>query len=473
MIVDEIPWLDPLAIAPAFYGAPGAHLLHSAATMPAGWGGGEWSIFVAEPASVFQVRDGCVEIDGQSQDNNPFEVFAEFLKSRENQAADTAKALGRQDPFFKTAPFLSGCVGYIGYEMGTALEPSVTMPPSPYRLPDMVFGAYDSALLFHKRMKRAFIVARNDAATTPLRRALQMLSQINAHHCSIKPYNVGDWSSNFTAPQYRAAIAGVVENILDGDFFQANIAQQIKFEIEHCNASDLFAVLSNKSAAPYGAFLQYEEGAIFSNSPERFFTLKEGRKIICEPIKGTRPRSDNENEDRHYAVELLKDEKDRAENIMIVDLMRNDLSRVCIDNSIDVEKICALVSYATVHHLVSTVSGALKDDFGVSDVLAALFPCGSITGAPKVEAMKAIARTEKIGRGPYCGAIGYIDDRGYADFSVAIRTMMMTPTKKGVAAVIPVGGGITHQSNPAREYQETLDKAAFFLGALGAKEAAL
>ena len=508
MIVDEIPWLSPLAMAPAFYGVPGAHLFGAGAGLRnsgwgdagwanTGWGGGQWSVFVADPVGVFEVRAGRAYIDARPQDGPPFQALARFLNARRDDWADhrrcfsqstsTTQSTGASqstkdqksgdllsDTLLRQAPFLSGVAGFVGYEMGTALEPSVDMPSSPYPLADMAFGAYDGAMVFHWPSKRAFVVAKTKARAEIFKRALKK-GQADQATDPLRPIvkdgtAFKDVSSNFTAPAYRAAVANIVEQILNGAFFQANIAQQLSVDLPDYTLVELWAELQAKSAAPFGALLQYDEGAIFSNSPERFFSIDENRKIICEPIKGTRPRGATPQEDARQAQNLLKDEKDRAENIMIVDLMRNDLSRICHDETIKADEVCALAQFETVQHLVSKVSGVLKDGVDASEALAALFPCGSITGAPKIEAMKAIARTEKIGRGPYCGAIGYIDDRGGADFSVAIRTMMAIPKGDGIAAAFPVGGGVTHRSDPSQEYQETLDKAAFFFDALGVKD---
>ncbi|MEZ5916070.1 MAG: anthranilate synthase component I family protein [Parvularculaceae bacterium] len=286
--------------------------------------------------------------------------------------------------------------------------------------------------------------------------------------------------STFSPAQYRAAVSEVVERIRAGEIFQANISQVLSARLcEKNTAYELFCARSNidcaDGAANFGALVKLRGGDIVSFSPERFFKVShcpDGLSVVAEPIKGTRPRGTDPASDHRLAQDLLNDPKDRAENIMIADLTRNDLSRVCRDGSIREDEICALMTLPTVHHLVSRISGVLRAELGPLDVLEAMFPCGSITGAPKIQAMQVIADVEKRGRGPYCGAIGYIDDGGEADFSVAIRTMIATQSDSATPAMgaslsIPVGGGITVRSDPQSEYEETLSKAAGALTALG------
>jgi para-aminobenzoate synthetase component 1 len=231
-----------------------------------------------------------------------------------------------------------------------------------------------------------------------------------------------------------------------------------------------------KSSAGYAAFLPGREGAVLSASPELFFRIEPssggGARIVAEPIKGTRPRGATPEEDAALAAALLADPKDRAENVMIADLTRNDLSRICRDGGVREEAICALATHAGVHHLVSRIGGELLDGVDAAAALRALFPCGSITGAPKIEAMRAIAEIEGEGRGPYCGAIGFIDDAGASTFSVAIRTAVAERRSAALRLSLPVGGGVTLRSDSDAEYEETRTKARGLLAALGAAEPA-
>lgn len=364
-------------------------------------------------------------------------------------------------------PFSSGLIGYVGYEALAALEPSLNLPPSTDALPLAQFGAYDAAAIFDRRARRAFISARTAAAADRLE---TMLGEDGAPPADLPAFS--NLRSNFSRADYEDSVGTVIERIRNGDFFQANIAQNLT--AQSSTAMSPFALFRKVAAASdafFAALFQFDEGAIVSNSPERFFRLDRDGAIVAEPIKGTRPRGRDAQEDRALAAALLSDPKDRAENIMIADLLRNDLSQICVDHSIQEDVICALMSLSRVHHLVSRIRGEMRSDCHMADIFRALFPCGSITGAPKIEAMKAIAEIEGVGRGPYCGAIGYIDDCGRADFAVAIRTMMIDAERRNIS--VPVGGGVTLRSNPSAEYDETLVKAAAALSALGLSVGAL
>jgi para-aminobenzoate synthetase component I len=268
--------------------------------------------------------------------------------------------------------------------------------------------------------------------------------------------------SNFTRAAYEVAVARVIEYILAGDIFQANISQRFRAELpDGADALALYRRLRRRNPAPFAALLDYGDVAIVSASPERFLSFHDGL-VETRPIKGTRPRGATPEEDARLAAELLGSEKDRAENVMIVDLLRNDLSRVCRDHSVLTPEICTLESYATVHHLVSTVTGRLQPDVDSVDLLRATFPGGSITGAPKFRAMEIIAELEPTRRGPYCGAIGWLGFDGSMDTSITIRTYCL----KGRTVTFQAGGGITADSDPAAEYEETLAKARALVAAL-------
>ena len=443
-IIWDLDWRPPCDAFAPLGGLAHAHLLHSCDAAE----DGDWSIIVAHPVDVLSTADARVAA----------EPFAEW---RRRVAAKSAWAPRAPVAF----PFISGFVGFVGYETARHIEPSLRLPASPVALPDMAFGYYEAAALFSRKQRRAYIVGRETKACARLRDAL------GGEGVAVEaPPLFGAVSSNFSAGAYRAAVAEAVENILDGEYYQANLSHRLHVAaVRAFSGYSLFRAMARGSDAGLAALLQYEQGDILSNSPERFFRIDSAaagaRRVTTEPIKGTRPRGRTPAEDAALADALVHDKKDRAENVMIADLMRNDLSRICEDRSIREDAICELRSYANVHHLVSRISGVLRRDVSVIDVFEALFPCGSITGAPKLAAMEAIARIEGVGRGPYCGAIGYMDDRGGADFSVAIRTMTTSPDRTKVVA--PVGGGITLQSDPYKEYQETIDKSKDNLSAFG------
>jgi para-aminobenzoate synthetase component 1 len=261
---------------------------------------------------------------------------------------------------------------------------------------------------------------------------------------------------------YELAVRRVVDYILAGDIFQANLSQRLRAELPDGLAPlDLFARLCAGNPAPFAAYLKLDDLVIASSSPERFLRLS-GDEVETRPIKGTRRRGRGPAEDEALAAELLASDKDRAENVMIVDLLRNDLSRVCRDGSIAVPELCSLERYATVMHLVSSVTGRLRPGLGPVDLLAACFPGGSITGAPKIRAMEIIAELEPTRRGAYCGAIGYIGFDGAMDTSIVIRTFTIRDRR----VTFQVGGGVVAGSTPEGEYQETLAKAAALIAAL-------
>jgi para-aminobenzoate synthetase component 1 len=267
-------------------------------------------------------------------------------------------------------------------------------------------------------------------------------------------------TSNFDRRGYLRAVRRAIDYVHAGDCFQVNLAQRLL-----CPARlpplELYRRLRQRNPAPFAGYLDLGDFVIASASPERFVRTLDGR-VQTRPIKGTRPRGATPEEDQMRAAELLASAKDRAENVMIVDLMRNDLGRVCRFGSVRVEALCRLESYRTVHHLVSEVRGTLRPGLGPVDLLRAAFPGGSVTGAPKVRAMEIIAELEPVARGPYCGSLGYVGFDGAMDTSILIRTF--TAGKGWVQ--FPVGGGIVADSDPESEYAETLHKAEGLLRAL-------
>jgi len=255
-------------------------------------------------------------------------------------------------------------------------------------------------------------------------------------------------------------VSRVREYIAQGDVFQVNLAHRFEAPLDE-PPFDLYRRLRAHTPAPFAAYLALGDVTIASASPERFVSVR-GNHVEARPIKGTRPRGRTPAEDAVLAAALGASEKDRAENVMIVDVLRNDLGRVCRFGSVAVPELWALESHPTVHHLVSAVTGELADGRDALDLLAAAFPGGSITGAPKIRAMEIIAELERCPRGPYCGAIGWVSVTGAMDTSIAIRTFVVA----GDRVTFQVGGGITADSDPAAEYQETLDKAAALAAAL-------
>src|SRR5262249_8395684 len=289
------------------------------------------------------------------------------------------------------------------------------------------------------------------------------------HHPATSPiapqFPLPGWpgvTSSFDRPGYLAAVRRVIEYIGAGDCFQVNLAQRL-LAPDTLGALDLYGRLRERNPAPFAAlFLVADDLAIASASPERFLTVTPAGEVVTRPIKGTRPRGATPADDAAAAAELLASPKDRAENVMIVDLLRNDLGKVCAYGSVQVTAVCQLETFRHVHHLVSEVRGRLRPGATPLDLLKAAFPGGSGTGAPKVRAMEMIGELEPAARGPYCGCLGYIGFDGAADTNILIRTFTVG---RGWCQ-FPVGGGLVADSDPQREYEETLHKAEGLLRAL-------
>jgi len=272
---------------------------------------------------------------------------------------------------------------------------------------------------------------------------------------------LADLSSNFSRDAYLRAVECVIEYIRAGDIFQANLSQRLIYPMRE-SALSLYQRLRERNPAPFAAYFADDDWAIASASPERFVCLRDG-EIETRPIKGTRGRRTVPEADLFSRDELRESAKDRAENVMIVDLLRNDLSRVCLPGTLRVPALCAVETYETVQHLVSEIRAQIRPGLDAWDLFAAVFPGGSITGAPKVRAMEIIAELEPTVRGPYCGSLFYVGFDGTADSSILIRTF----TCKDGWVQCPVGGGIVAQSDPRAEYEETLHKAEGMVRALG------
>jgi para-aminobenzoate synthetase component I len=447
LLVEEVPYRDPLHAFAAFAALPGATFLDSARLDE---GLGRYAFVMAEPFLTLTSRDGLIEEGEARFTGDPFAVLAKRL---ERYAVSHEPGL---------PPFQTGAAGYFAYDLGRHLErlPSHRIDDQP--LPDLLMGFYGWTIAFDQAEKRAFILANgHPAPSEPERQRLAAERIAGIRRRLDRPATLP--SRRVIAPPrpdiersaYEAMVRRTIDYILAGDIYQANITQ--RFSAELAPADDPFALycaLRRRNPAPFAAFLRHGEVAIVSASPERFLKLDQGR-VETRPIKGTRPRGTTPAEDEALKRELIASIKDQAENLMIVDLLRNDLSRVCRDRTVEVPVLFGLESYATVHHLVSVVTGELSPGKGAVDLLRAAFPGGSITGAPKIRAMEIIAELEPTRRGPYCGSIGYIGFDGAMDTSIVIRTICI----RGRQLTFQVGGGIVADSDPAAEYEESLTKA--------------
>jgi len=381
-------------------------------------------------------------------------------------------------------PFQGGLAGLFSYDLSRSLERLPRPRFDELETPGLFAGFYDVVVAFDHLTERAWIISQGFPECDPHLRhrhaeihAAQMQRWLSGTKRKLAPdkcahrlvrhlapqFPVGGvpgLTSNFSSDGYLKTVERAIEYIFDGDLFQVNLAQRLLYPA-HDDPISLYLRLRERNPATFSAFFDAGEFRIASASPERFLNVK-GGLVETRPIKGTRPRGHSTAADDQIAAELLASEKDRAENIMIVDLLRNDLSQVCQPNSVKVRQLAGLERYATVQHLVSVVEGQLQPPHGPLDLLKAAFPGGSVTGAPKVRAMEIIAELEPTARGAYCGALGYIGFDGSMDASILIRTI----TAAGGYWQFSVGGGIVAQSDPQREYEETWYKAEGLLRAL-------
>jgi len=353
-------------------------------------------------------------------------------------------------------PFIGGALGYWGYELGAYLMDVKTQAPNTETpLPDMAVGIYHWAIVQDHQTQKAYLAYLDSCDTPIIERVKNALMQSDQPS---NPFNAQSVEPTETKAEYLQNVNTVLDYIRAGDSYQVNYAQQFKgsYRGEPYKA---YQHLREVMKSPYSAYMNLgNEQAILSFSPERFIKVEDG-EVLTQPIKGTAPRSDDSAKDKHLADELLASEKNRAENVMIVDLLRNDLGKHCQAGSIKVPELFTLKSYPNVHHLVSNVVGTLKAESSSLDLLRDSLPGGSITGAPKKRSMEIIHELEKKRRGIYCGSIGYINHRGDMDTNIAIRTVSCN---KG-ALECWGGGGIVADSEPADEYQETHNKVGMIL----------
>jgi para-aminobenzoate synthetase component 1 len=456
-----------------------AHLPHllfldSAARHP---GLGRFSFITADPFAWVVCRGRDVETTFFGPDasvvqsgGGPFDVLANLLARFK---APIIEGL---------PPFQGGLAGLFGYGLCHHVERLPRPRVDEFEVPDLAVGAYDWVISFDHQQGRAWLVSTGciPGAMDRLRAVGRLLRGEDGLHRESRPparpclaplaavdlapsfplAGRPHLTSNFSRRQYLGAVARAVEYVHAGDCFQVNLSQRL-LHPAGIAPLELYRRLRQRNPAPFAGYFDLGDFVVASASPERFLRVQRGG-VETRPIKGTRPRGKTPEEDRQRAQELLDSAKDRAENVMIVDLLRNDLGRVCAFGSVQVEALCRLESYPFVHHLVSVVTGKLRPGCGPVDLLRAAFPGGSVTGAPKVRAMEIIAELEPTARGAYCGSLGYLGFDGAMDTNLLIRTFTLG---RGWIA-FPVGGGIVADSTPEGEYAETLHKAEGLLRAL-------
>lgn len=420
---------------------------------------GRYSFIGGNPFLVLRSRGDDLTLlspEGrQNRKGNPLEALDGLLKKYAMPACDSP------------TPFVGGAVGYFSYDLCHFIERLPSTAIDDIRLPECYLAFYDLTVTFDHLEGRAYVASNGfpeEDEEKRVKRAAARMQEVKERFLdqasepvfstSISQGAGGDsLRSNFTHQEYLRAVEAAREHIAAGDIFQVNLSQ--RFETDFlASPYALYRHLRHINPAPFAAYLNFDEVIVLSSSPERFLKVT-GDRVETRPMKGTRPRGASESEDEALARELQESTKDKAENVMIVDLERNDLGRVCRFGSVRVREMWALEKYATVFQLTSTVEGRLEEGKNRIDLLKACFPGGSITGAPKVRAMEIIDELEPTRRSVYTGSIGYLSFSGEMDLNIVIRTILVKDGK----AYFQVGGAVTYDSDPETEYQETMDKA--------------
>ncbi|MFZ5353438.1 MAG: aminodeoxychorismate synthase component I [Bacillota bacterium] len=417
---------------------------------------GRYSFIGSEPFLIFKSKNEDIEIlQGsyhKSIKGNPFEELQLLFDKYTAAVSDDL-------------PFTGGAVGYFGYDLCHFIEKLPRKAVDDVCIPDSFFGFYDTIIAVDHKTNECF-AASNGFTGCEKDNVKRLIKRIKCNENKIisKPlndkYREVQYESNFTKENYIKAVENIREYILSGDIYQANLTQRFR-----CNTTkspfELYEILRTINPAPFAAFMDIGEAHILCSSPERFLKIS-SRFMETRPIKGTRPRGKTMEEDLAYREELLSSEKDKSELLMIVDLERNDLGRVSEPGSVKVEELFHLEEYATVYHLVATITGKIRDEYTEFDAIKAAFPGGSITGAPKIRAMEIIDELEPAQRNIYTGSIGYMGFNRNIDLNIVIRTILL----KDGAAYFQAGGGIVWDSDPEEEYKESLQKAKAMMNAL-------
>jgi len=425
---------------------PWAMLLHSGSAQHAH---NRFDILVADPLIRLTTRGAQTDIatreTSRQSPDDPFLLLEQQL--------DECGLHAQPDEDF---PFLGGALGLFGYDLGRRVETLPETAQQDIRLPDMAVGIYDWALIADHRLQRVTLVCHGDI------QARMRWLETHSQPPEFEKFQLhGGWQANMSREQYGEKFRQIQEYLHSGDCYQINLAQ--RFSTRYSGDEwQAFLTLNAANRAPFSAFIRLPDHAVLSLSPERFLWL-ENHRVQTRPIKGTLPRLEAPQADAQQAMRLAASEKDRAENLMIVDLLRNDIGRVATPGSVRVPELFVVEPFPAVHHLVSTITAELPPDCHASSLLRACFPGGSITGAPKVRAMQIIEELEPHRRNAYCGSIAYISCCGTMDSNITIRTLLT----EGENIYCWAGGGIVADSIEQAEYQETFDKVARILPQLG------
>jgi para-aminobenzoate synthetase component 1 len=395
----------------------------------------QWSFIAFNPIETIETKNGVITHNGTNIGTHNFFNFLQSCLDNYDFKSDS------------DIPFTGGAAGYFGYDLGRQIEKLPDDTIDDLNTPDACIGIYTNVLAFNHSNNEAWFIGDTppDIIDTP--------------PLTIDPPTPFDWHSDKTKQQYLSDVQKTLDYIYAGEIYQANISRRFEADLP-CNF-DIFShyeALRVINPAPFSSYMNFGDLKISSCSPEQFLSVQ-GKTVTTRPIKGTLPSS--------MDSDILKNsKKDMAENIMIVDLLRNDLSKVCTPHSVKTPKICDLETFEGLHHLVSTVTGTLQKDKTAIDLLRACFPGGSITGAPKIRAQEIIEELETTRRGPYCGAMGYIDFNGNMNTNIIIRTLIYKDNK----VYLQTGGGIVADSEPEKEFQETLHKAQKIFESFNADE---
>jgi para-aminobenzoate synthetase component I len=448
----EVVASRPIDVAEAFLDLSGLVLLESARPGR----NSRWTFLTADPVKVMETP---------APGADPFAGARDLVARLDRTQVDSADA----------PPFLGGLSGYLAYDLGHALERLPTLSADDQGLPLLRLALYDWVIAWDRRTAAAWLggraidgdAMRLDRRLAEVRERIRRPRDAGAAGDGVEPAALS-FRSSLDRRAYEAGVEAVRSFIARGDVYQANLTRRLETRFSG-NPWPLYRRLRTGDPSLFSAYLDLgRERAILSASPEPYLSIDRAGAVKTDPIKGTRPRGRSPEEDRALACELLASAKDRAENVMIVDVLRNDLGRVCRPGTVRVPRLCRLERTAAVQHLVSTVTGQLAPGRDAFDLLAASFPGGSITGAPKIRAMEILEELEPVRRGPYTGALGWIGPDGAMAMSILIRTFVAD----GARLSLHVGGGITYQSDPAAEWAETVAKARGPLAAIGGSEVA-
>lgn len=423
---------------------------------------GRYDIIVADPLATISTIGNTSSIwqrdsnQSHSSTENPLTLVQHFVDKLVPSAQ--IKSLLKVD-----LPFIAGAIGLFGYDLGKQFENMADKNPDEYTTPDMAVGIYAWSIIKDNENQQCYLCFLDQH---PHPSIAEIQAWLDCPPPSLPFRLTENWQANMSQDQYTDKLARISDYLHAGDCYQINLAQRFT---AHYQGDEWQAYLRLRSAnhAPFSAFIRLDDAVVMSISPERFLSVKD-QLVQTKPIKGTRPRSADPEIDQQQIDSLLSAEKDRAENLMIVDLLRNDLSKHCQPGTVKVPELFKLESFAAVHHLVSTVTGELKTTSSPLNLLQGAFPGGSITGAPKVRAMQIINELEPNNRNIYCGSIGYIGLFGDMDTSICIRTLLCEQTDDQPTMHCWAGGGIVLDSNAPEEYQESLDKVAKILPVLSA-----